>query len=512
MTGHKESSDSTFETPRAENYECARLFELATPDIYRQNSFRVMGLPVWANPRDVQRQRTTLKIAAKFGVNSGSYNGGCLPLSPAPGEDDISKAVQRLLDPESLFIDELFWFWPQNFEEHNDASLELLSAGRVKEAAALWQQEEKGHQKREVAAHNMAVLYHAWALDFEHRMGTRALPEKERDTRRICWENAYNRWVKLMDNDIFWSRVRARVRAHDDPRLTTGMARRIHECLPKALLLINARLAARAASSNDSLGAKFHVELMRRSGFGDSQVDEALRESLATVRERIAFLCKPAESAANSNPRGAANIARRLLQDVEPLLTTINFLLPKGSPIRDAAYDQVVDAALTCNVAFGNATENWRECDQFLERVQPLACGYSLRKRIEDGLAAVKNYMVYNYCFFCQKERAVDGAELSYPMHGNVQRHPTLFSGTQVTWQHITGKVPRCAVCKTCHERAARSVGGIIGAIGAALFGGQNQAGRTPDDVRPVGHARTFPPIAELLSQGWEYGEKPTGV
>src|ERR1044071_2161250 len=91
----------------------SRLMDVAHPNLYRINAFRITGLPTDATPRDVVRQAERLKIAARIG-NAPATSAAPFPLSPAPEDDDVRGAVDRLRDPERRLVEELFWFWPHD--------------------------------------------------------------------------------------------------------------------------------------------------------------------------------------------------------------------------------------------------------------------------------------------------------------------------------------------------------------------------------------------------------------
>jgi hypothetical protein len=383
-----ESSAEEFHDNRHER-ESKKLLELATPDIYWQNAFRVLGLPVEASPHEINRQRSRLQMMRKVGIRSAGPLTGMMPLNPPPDEDQIARATQRLNDPESRLLDELFWFWPHNGNSSADEALRLLASNCPDNAQSLWMQEEQGSSQGKVSTHNLAVFYHIIALDLE-RASANALNAEHQDTRNRAWEAAFKRWQILMDDEGFWSRLTARIRELDDPRLTTGTARRIRYSLPKALLLINARLALRAAERNDESEVKRHLALMQYAGSSPSIRQEALQDVVSSIRQRIHFACEAVAARASSDAAQADKYAAGLLEETEPLLRTIDWLLPKGNSSRGAAFDDVVGCALRCQILFGNESENWLLSIRILESILPLAGSETVRARVQENLKIVK--------------------------------------------------------------------------------------------------------------------------
>jgi len=513
---------------------CARLLEAATPDLYRRNAFRVLGLPVTASGRDIRRREQRLRIAERLGVAAHGGNGGYLPLDPPPTEEDIRNALQRLYDPETRLLDEFFWFWPRQLGSvEEDDGLALLAHGRQREALALWLKHERDGGRQRVSTHNLAVFYHAVALDLEHRALAGTLSSEEERIRHACWERAFRRWRDLSDDEPFWSRLRARVRDLDDPRLTTGLARRLRESLGKALLLVNARMAVQAAEGGKPKVAAHHVAVLWRSGFPGELITESLRDSVGHVRQRVTLLCGPAKEQALANPERAHRLVRLLLKQAKPPLALLDRLLPDADPMRQCAHDDVADCALQCQVIYGNATEDWRTSLKLLEKVLPVAASESTRSRLEQNIDIVKDNIKFGLCFFCEDNPPDEATTIVVEMYGNVMRTPVGYGQIRITWQNCKVRIPRCAACARDHQITAACAGGFtvlgigLGALGffaggcagviAAIVGGGAgygigyAVGRSQaSDVRPLGERNEFPLIQELVSQGWQFGSQPS--
>ena len=229
---------------------CEILLKTATPQLYRENAFRILGLPVTVTLRDIERHQQKLEMVAKLGINSHDQNHSYLPLLPPPDEDSILHAMEQLQDPEKRLIDEFFWFWPTKTGSFCDEAFDLLSKNRVSETLDFWKKAVES-SSCSITAHNLAVLYHTHALDIEHKSATQPLTKEELEICGLCWKGAYREWQKLLDNETFWSQITTRVQELNNPLLTTGIARHIRYSLPKAIFQINADLAKRAAEKKD---------------------------------------------------------------------------------------------------------------------------------------------------------------------------------------------------------------------------------------------------------------------
>lgn len=438
----------------------SRLSEIAVPELYEQNAFRVLGLTVDASVRDVRRKQKKVERSERLGLKS-NHRGGFLPLTPPPGEDETRKAMHRIQDPIARFLDEFFWFWPREVAAKNDDVLALLWRRRVQDAHKLWLKYEAGTSSDKVSTHNLAVLYHVSALDFEQRLLKEDLTEEEHKTRVGCWQRAYGRWQSVLRDKDFWNRVRKRILEIDDPQLPPQAVDEIRDCLGKAVLLIHARIATRAAEGGNIGGAQQHVAIMRKSGLAPSLVEDALRESVRNVRQRIKMLCDAAEPAADSDPRNAHTVTWNLLRDAGPLLVVIDAVLPGNDAMRLGAHDEVANKALRCQVTYGNKTQDWHGSLKMLEAVLKFAGTDTMRARLNENIETVKGNIAFAICYYCGKNQRVESAAVEVKMYGNVRRYavPGEFGRYRVTWQQKTVRVPRCQKCKDVHsERALRQL------------------------------------------------------
>lgn len=516
---------------------CIKLFELATPELYRQNAFRVLGLPVNATMRDIKRRQTKLKMKERLGMNSADEHYGYLSLNPPPEKDDIAKAVQRLQDPEDRLLDELFWFWPRELGSPDDDGLELLANNHLSKAISLWSKYEERGTVSKVSTHNLAVLYHAIALDLEREATKRALKEKEMGMYRLYWKRAYRRWERLFDDESFWSRLTARIRMLNDPRLTTGTARRIRKCLPKTLLLVNARLALHAAENGKKKKIQRHIMLMQKSGLGQGLVNEALLDSLSNIRQRLKIIYSLVETKSTENPKKADKVASQLIKDVKPLLLIIDQLLPENDIVNRSVHNQIATSVIRCQIEYGVSTKDWKTSLKLLETALPLAGSESVRLNIQENIKIVSDNIKYMTCFFCERNPGDDSATVEVAMHGDVNQD---YFQNRITWNHTKVKVPRCSKCMSYHKMISNwktawaigggIIGGVIGliitrvsefpcaiflmpiilaAIGA-LIGSVVAKSKIPYDIKPLKDNTKFHGVKELLSQNWGFGESPS--
>jgi hypothetical protein len=360
------------------------MLELATPDLYRVNVFRVLGLPVDVSSGELVKQQKKMKMLEKLGADSHAQP-AVLPLDPPPNGDDIRKAGQRLRDPESRLVHELLWFWPavHGRDSDGDSEIGLLRHGDLTGAHRQWTRlAEQGGRHWSVAAHNLAVLHHTIALDMERTLAEVEPPDPKAAARLAKhWELAFKHWSAVVGDDAIWDQVTGRVRELDDPRLTTGVARRLRRTLPILLVSISVRLAIASARRGDANGARQH--LARASGLDSCRVAAVLEREATPLVDQIKQICERIPERSQADPGHADELAQQLMSDTKPMLSHICTVLDQDHYLRQAAMDIVAETVLACARAFGKETGNWHKCSALLEQALSLAASDSLREQIQ---------------------------------------------------------------------------------------------------------------------------------
>lgn len=347
---------------------CEELLELATVGLYRNNLFRVLCIPVHAGPAEVRQRQKKLDMQRKLGLAAESGSAGIFVLNPPPSADVTGKAIERMNDPVARFLDEVFWFTAPA----GDAGLAALERGSVAEARNAWKQiAGKSGMDTIHALHNLAVLDHLLALEGPNYDGSASA--------------ALASWKGIIDGEAYWDRVRFRIGEMNDARLTTGFVRRLRSTLPGMLMLTFARLAVSAAERGDAGAAAAMVKTMRQSGYGETPVDEALREALKPLRSRISAAVASAKNKWTKTPQHGDRIIRELHATVKPLLDAFDRAVDDDLS-RQGVHDEVAEAMNLAEVAFCKATNNWSEGEKLLAIAKGVAIGQRLKDKIDDNI------------------------------------------------------------------------------------------------------------------------------
>ncbi|HEX8556976.1 MAG TPA: hypothetical protein VF668_02685 [Pyrinomonadaceae bacterium] len=544
----------------------ATLLRMARPEMYRLNDFRVLNLPTRATERDIQKHLRRMQLEQKFGGAAGAGAAAVaapspLPLDPPPDAVMIAEAHSHLADAERRLISELFWLWPGGRAQgardehagarppHDDGVRPPAHGSDLEAAVSFWGgQLERGGEWQGVAAHNLAVLFHAAALDIEceaagERPASEEPPDSEERKLRLAryWSGAVEMWKRVLAEEHAWAYLQARVEELNDPRLKAATVRRLRLSLPAALLTINAHLAVRASQRGATADARRQAELMSAFDFPADQTAEARRHVLEPLRHRIHDLCVTMGEDARKAPEQAMQVAERLLERARPLLMAVDDLLPAGDPQRPDVLDAVAlaanDAAVIRSESLSHGVKrDWKSAQDFFERVSRYAATESMREHINKSLVWVRDNLRYSdhkSCWFCGEREEESGVSATIRMYKMVAANH---------YNYYDVQVPRCRKCRRAHLltsaltalgviaglAAAVAIyltlwlpygpevkgggmfwGGLLGAAALSAAGGilaYRLALRTRlGAVKPSRHKWGFPVVLELRSQQWTH-------
>lgn len=377
------------------------VYTVLTPDLYRTNLFRILGLPVTAAARDVQRREARRELEAKLGLPTlTAAGGGLLALSPPPTQDEIRGALARLHAPLDRFQAEFFWFWP--LEEGPDPALRAVEEGRPADAAAIWGRESGPPDRRVAARHNLAVFFHLFALDREQARvagATDATPKTELDA---LWQRALGQWAEIHADPEFWQVVARRAAALSDAKVSPRLVARIRESLPTGLLHIHARLAFAAAAESSSADVTRHLRLLRSARFEATARHAALRHALVLWEGQIREAIDRAKTTWRAAPHRANENVRSIYEDCGRLVSIVDAVVDDvAGPLRsmeggafadmrNELRDMIAEAMFEGQMAYTAKVDDWGESAQLLELARKMAAGDALRVLLDENLHAVR--------------------------------------------------------------------------------------------------------------------------
>ena len=520
------------------------LMEMATPELYHRLPFRLLELPTDATVRDITKRRQVMEMAARNQLAAPPGPAQWLPPASPPDDHDVREAGHALQDALRRIVHEFFWFWPLRPGERDEA-LQALHAGDAGLAVQHWESVAEGDAGALAAAqHNLAVMSFYGALETDHKIiSTPEHRTKDRLARGLeHWSNAWGWWNHVLEgNHGLWDRVGDRIRAINDPALPPDAVLGLRQHLPAALAVVHLRSVLRLQGAGMDAQARQSMQCLALDGSLQPALEEARRTVLDPLRKTISDACDQAEKQAAQDKEKGTEILDALLERTSRPLEQISGLVPDKHPLRESARDQVALAALTCQITYGNKTEDWKTSEKYLERILAIASGDTAKQRISKNLEIVRKNRegsaLLTQCWFCGESDAKEACQVEYKMHGDIKKEWAGFNQYRLTWKQGTIKVPRCQHCKDVHKGSETAAGvggcGFLLGILIAIIVGYNS---TPEKgfltfavlavvclimavsvkmLSPKARGlkrshREFPLIKELLSDGWSFGEKPS--
>jgi hypothetical protein len=497
------------------NSDCRQMIDVCKPRVYHDNIFHLTGLPVDATSRDIARRQDDLKAAEVSGDWKSEFR-HLLMRNEIPTPENLRTAFVLMQDPERRFIDEFFWFWPLEWGSgKKDPALQHLLNGSYDAAITTWQTQQYAPDRvRLVSQHNLAVFYHFYAIDRElTALSHVQLPPAEFQQMADHWQLSFSHWESLAGDDDFWGIVTERIQVLNDPRMTTGFARRMRQAFPVAFDQINAHLALDYAKEGCYSDARRHVVYMKETHQGLDDVEQTVIKIFEPMEKRVGRMVDFATEAAKKDPANGLKAAQDLLDSSKESLEVTKGLLDDGHSTRTQLFDLVASTCFGCLIAYGNKTSDWKPCIDLLKKAEQLAVTEDLKKRVRENLAiATQNHeakILHETCWFCKKKSADAKFSLEVKMYGDVRSStshelihvPTYdkngniighqhwsrgnsdsriedYLNPKCTWTNIAVNVPRCSYCVNA-------------------WAGYSEK-------------REYPVIRKLLTEGWKFGEKPS--
>ncbi|WP_067903380.1 tetratricopeptide repeat protein [Nocardia vaccinii] len=266
--------------------------------------------------------------------------------------------------------------------------------------------------------------------------------------------------------------------------------------------------------------------------------DRLRKEWSATATLQVDKLCAEARAGTEANKKQGLQAARDLLDRTRLPLARIRASDDPGGERIARAQDHIATTATSCAVSYCNETGDMESTEQVLRRIQPLPVGAETRAFVQEQIAVLAGMLrerdeaarLRNTCWFCEDRPAAHGRHYPFGLHRDVT-----YSGNTKRWRTLTVEVPRCDRCRQLHlpeESKRNKLGGAValGVLGAifsffiglaahpvfivtgicvfvALVAGVGVLSMGSDEIK--NRALTYPPVTELLGQGWRRGERP---
>lgn len=392
MPDHRESERTRFRS----SGECKPLLDVATKDLFRKNAFRITGLPIDATSRERAKHADKIKILAELGQDPHTQS-AAFPIKPPPSLDEIREAIQNLKDPEKRLVDEFFWFWPEEFENsQSDPAMQALAKGDSQTAVEIWTNRENYAASKITAKHNLALVCHVCALDWENYSLKGEVEVERRQKIADYWKGAFTRWEHLATSEQFWEKVTARIRQLNEPNLPTGFVRRMRATLPEALDKINAELALAFAESGNIELARLHIRFMRETNQGLDNVEKTAALVLTPTKVRLREQIQRTKRVAEEDPAQANKAVRSLIEHAFPLIEVFDLFFGEQEHAEKEVLDETATACTNCLVSYQKKTDDNHAFIDLLRLTLPLAQAVDVHERIERNIEIGKTNILHD--------------------------------------------------------------------------------------------------------------------
>lgn len=359
--------------------------EACTLELYTKNIFRVTGLPVDASSKEIARQAQKLQMLEEMAGNAERPS-TAFGLAVAPTSDEIRAALSRMKESQHRIVDEFFWYWPEDFgSSKNDSAIQAMVNGDTEGAVKQWRSREKAGSL--IAKHNMAVMYHMYAVDWSLYHVSYDLDPAVEGEIKAYWKKAFERWEVLVEADEIRNVLKQRIRSLDDEALTTGFVRRFFTQLPQAFDHINAEAALKLAERNRMDWARFHVKFMRETNQGQDDVERTAEMVLAPTKARVEQHLATFEVQAEREPGRGAELAKQLLARCRPMMNLFDLFHGKEAHQRNDLFDRVAETVLHMIIGHQRATDDNNTFSILLNDILPFASSSRLRERIIENIS-----------------------------------------------------------------------------------------------------------------------------
>lgn len=518
--------------------------------LYTKNAFRLLNISPQSDARGIKRRLDKIKMMQKLGTNTAPEK-SILPLRVLPDADVLREAGQRLSNPEEKLVEEIFWFWPlSNTDSKTDPALIALHENDLNTALSYWSKQNDAH---DIGLHNTAILYHALALDCESELKHVENKSKLVEKCNHYWQQSLNFWSELLKRENFWNKLNLRAQELNDPRITKETVLSIRSTFPEMLMMINAKLAINAAEAQDMFACDRHLEIMRNSEFDNTIIVETLHNAMKPLTHQIKLLCENAKAQAIDHPQTGVEIVESLLTQGDPLLYIVNQVYGKNDATNEHIHDDLASSALMCIINYVNETSDWQVCISLIERIKDKAYGLTARNNIDRNLKTIKGNLKAQEelaeskrCWFCKSNEMNEDSSFKINLYGEVNNRDTGYGEIERTWRHGTFTVPRCQDCANTHKDNfidyifkwiwyCASIGFILTLFsnfdwagwslnllsGTVFFSGLSSIAGiivgpiiafykiSNNTIKPLSTKHDYPVIADLLKDGWSFGEQP---
>ncbi len=389
-----------------------RLDEVCNANLYETNVYAMLGLEVGATPRMVRRRGEDLEGVHMQGRIAWRRECGRILLGqrPDPTLQDVKEALVKVTKyPECAQTDAFFWFWPAAAGS-DDHALRHLQSGKRDLAFECWKKTADGAEEESavIARHNLAVLFHLYALDAEKRRLAGRVECQSDSFLNVLdgfWTRAIGEWTALFNRESLWRVFSEMVRRANDPRLKEDFITSFRLRLPAALGSIIAQFLAAYEREGRTDDAKRHFGYLEKILNSAEARGEAIRGAYASEMRKTEMLL--ANCGKDHLPHEWLDDVKVLLADCRPLVESLT-TFARGA---DQSINDFLDGL--ASICHSRVRDYVQRCGGHSDALETetyllsIATSASLRREIEGEIGKLREVIQAerekNTCWYCKR-------------------------------------------------------------------------------------------------------------
>lgn len=416
---------------------------------YQNNAFRVLGLLPSASMQEIMSRVSEIKVKSSLGFDiKYDYDFpwmGSLDRS----DENILNALQRLEDPIARLKEEIFWFWIESDEDKK--ALNHLIENKRQAAHAIWAMDTyKPAEESMRGSINQAILAHSSVISKEINLKyqedlreQKILVQEESEIYccpdcqkiydkewKICikcsvalvvqknerkekliksrassavlneshwknWRFAVSKFLLLNTSDIFWEKIRCRIKLINDPRLPHSKVEELKDSFLIEVIEPNLEFISRALASKDYERAKLHSNLLNGFSLPSSVLKDCLNKILSN---HIDLLNDYSEAATKEISKFKDDVAKTTVIEVySKFAQQIKDVIYEGnlvdiSSISDFALarDNAAGVLRSLSVQVYNNCNDFKKSFEIITEAVECAASSYLKQRLQKDLEVVR--------------------------------------------------------------------------------------------------------------------------
>ena len=336
-------------------------------NIYDENAFRILGLPVTASRRDIIRRVEEMQTLMTIGKTPYYHSDISWIGEFHRNEESVKRALQVLENPNTKLVHLLSWFWI--IDKHDDLAIDALNNGDIDKAVNIWSataRKKDSHHKKNLATLEQ-ILAH-WEIDS--------------DCQHL--NSCIKYWAELTSTYLI---------SHLIEKLDQGLSENVtkievNKCIGESLIQITMPLFERWVDEcqPEKIG-QFFADLSI-SGLPQKIIDYIRDGYVKPLTEKIEKMC-------NELPEEVGDF-EQIYIETKAFHEEVSLFFEQMSQVDDIflieSYgDKIGKIILDRAILYGNNTLQWQKSTELCELAETFISGTLLRERFERNFRIISD-------------------------------------------------------------------------------------------------------------------------